>query len=202
MRNTPFCFFLLICVAAWHADASQQAQLREFILSRRSSSNGIFFPWVGTAATNSLRAESFSVTDQTSLKDVDKIAALPGQPNGVSFSQYSGYVTVDEKNGRALFYYLVEAATDPAAKPLVLWLNGGTVVKKHTSSCPLAPVYILSLKKQCIYFLKYNYATAVLRMYRPWVFIIWLWGYDRAWPVPRQQRQQNSKPKQARLEQR
>ncbi|KAK1631485.1 hypothetical protein QYE76_005800 [Lolium multiflorum] len=110
MRNTPFCFFLLICVAAWHADASQQAQLREFILSRRSSSNGIFFPWV---ATNSLRAESFSVTDQTGLKDVDKIAALPGQPNGVSFSQYSGYVTVDENNGRALFYYLVEAATDP-----------------------------------------------------------------------------------------
>ncbi|KAM0881647.1 hypothetical protein ACQ4PT_032809 [Festuca glaucescens] len=125
MRNTPLCFFLLICVAAWHADASQQAQLREFILSRRSSSNSVYEPRVGTAATNSLRAESFSVTDQTSLKDVDMIAALPGQPNGVSFSQYSGYVTVDENNGRALFYYLVEAATDPAAKPLVLWLNGG-----------------------------------------------------------------------------
>ena len=132
-------------------DASHQAQLREFILSRRSSSNGIFFPWVGTAATNSLRAESFSVTDQTSLKDADKIAALPGQPNGVSFSQYSGYVTVDEKNGRALFYYLVEAATDSAAKPLVLWLNGGTVVKKHTSSCPLALVF-LSFKKNNVFF--------------------------------------------------
>jgi serine carboxypeptidase-like clade 2 len=34
-------------------------------------------------------------------------------------------VTVDEENGRALFYYLVEAPSGAAEKPLVLWLNGG-----------------------------------------------------------------------------
>ncbi|CAA7408098.1 unnamed protein product [Spirodela intermedia] len=54
----------------------------------------------------------------------DRIKSLPGQPP-VSFAQFSGYVTVHEKNGRALFYWLTEAAGDAARKPLVLWLNGG-----------------------------------------------------------------------------
>ncbi|GLT48061.1 hypothetical protein SLA2020_217030 [Shorea laevis] len=54
----------------------------------------------------------------------DWIAWLPGQPP-VVFQQYSGYVTVDEKKQKALFYYFAEAEVDPASKPLVLWLNGG-----------------------------------------------------------------------------
>ncbi|KAI6696936.1 hypothetical protein NL676_017055 [Syzygium grande] len=49
---------------------------------------------------------------------------LPGQPR-VSFSQYAGYITVDEKQQRALFYYFAEAEANPDSKPLVLWLNGG-----------------------------------------------------------------------------
>ncbi|PON91804.1 Serine carboxypeptidase-like [Trema orientale] len=59
-----------------------------------------------------------------SLSQRDKISRLPGQPQ-VGFEQYSGYVTVDEKKQRALFYYFAEAETDPDSKPLVLWLNGG-----------------------------------------------------------------------------
>nr|GEZ37980.1 serine carboxypeptidase-like 27 [Tanacetum cinerariifolium] len=56
----------------------------------------------------------------------DKIHSLPGQPTNVTFNQYSGYITVDKKQGRALFYWLVEASNGPASsKPLVLWLNGG-----------------------------------------------------------------------------
>jgi serine carboxypeptidase-like clade II len=54
----------------------------------------------------------------------DRIAALPGQPP-VAFAQYSGYVTVSEERGRALFYWLTEAGGDAARRPLVLWLNGG-----------------------------------------------------------------------------
>ncbi|XP_031260963.1 serine carboxypeptidase-like 45 [Pistacia vera] len=54
----------------------------------------------------------------------DRVTWLPGQPQ-VGFQQYSGYVTVDEKKQRALFYYFAEAEIDPASKPLVLWLNGG-----------------------------------------------------------------------------
>ncbi|KAG6545737.1 hypothetical protein Mapa_012698 [Marchantia paleacea] len=49
---------------------------------------------------------------------------LPGLPT-LGFKIYSGYVTVDEEHGRALFYYFVEAQFNPQSKPLTLWLNGG-----------------------------------------------------------------------------
>ncbi|KAL6011071.1 Serine carboxypeptidase-like 27 [Asimina triloba] len=58
-------------------------------------------------------------------QEADKIAALPGQPANVGFSQYSGYVTVDAAAGRALFYWLIEAPEPSALRPLVLWLTGG-----------------------------------------------------------------------------
>ncbi|KAG5001173.1 Serine carboxypeptidase-like 25 [Glycine soja] len=54
----------------------------------------------------------------------DRILKLPGQPK-VSFKQFSGYVTVNKVAGRALFYWLAEAAQNPLTKPLVIWLNGG-----------------------------------------------------------------------------
>lgn len=54
----------------------------------------------------------------------DKIFRLPGQPQ-VGFQQFSGYVKVNDKKNISLFYYFVEAETDPSLKPLVLWLNGG-----------------------------------------------------------------------------
>ncbi|KHN30342.1 Serine carboxypeptidase-like 45, partial [Glycine soja] len=59
-----------------------------------------------------------------SVPEADKISNLLVQPH-VKFQQYSGYITVDNQNQRALFYYFVEAETDPTSKPVVLWLNGG-----------------------------------------------------------------------------
>ncbi|XP_048437627.1 serine carboxypeptidase-like 45 isoform X3 [Pyrus x bretschneideri] len=66
--------------------------------------------------------QAFSTAN--SLQEADKFTRLPGQPQ-VNFQQHAGYVTVDEKQERSLFYYFVEAQTNPASKPLVLWLNGG-----------------------------------------------------------------------------
>ncbi|XVF89286.1 hypothetical protein PTKIN_Ptkin19aG0117900 [Pterospermum kingtungense] len=57
-------------------------------------------------------------------QELDRISSLPGQPP-VTFSQFSGYVTVNDEHGRALFYWLTEATTVPQKKPLVLWLSGG-----------------------------------------------------------------------------
>jgi hypothetical protein len=54
----------------------------------------------------------------------DRIERLPGQP-AVDFPMYSGYVTVDELAGRALFYWLQEVPPEAQPAPLVLWLNGG-----------------------------------------------------------------------------
>ncbi|XP_074366226.1 serine carboxypeptidase-like 27 [Apium graveolens] len=66
---------------------------------------------------------SYSLSDQEN----DRIIELPGQPTNVGFAQYSGYVTVNQKAGRALFYWLTEspAERNPESRPLVLWLNGG-----------------------------------------------------------------------------
>uniref|UniRef100_A0A6M2EDP2 Carboxypeptidase n=1 Tax=Populus davidiana TaxID=266767 RepID=A0A6M2EDP2_9ROSI len=70
---------------------------------------------------SSLTTALLALTEQ---QELDRISSLLGQPP-VTFSQFSGYVTVDEKHGRALFYWLTEATTTPDKKPLVLWLNGG-----------------------------------------------------------------------------
>ncbi|XP_019230874.1 PREDICTED: serine carboxypeptidase II-3-like, partial [Nicotiana attenuata] len=77
----------------------------------------------GLAAAEKQRSVSELIVPQVGSKEDDKISALPGQPSGVSFDQYSGYITVDAD--RALFYYLAESSGDPSTKPLVLWLNGG-----------------------------------------------------------------------------
>lgn len=60
------------------------------------------------------------------LADHDRITSLPNQPmTTTNFKQFGGYVTVNEKEGRALFYYFVEAESMASSKPLVLWFNGG-----------------------------------------------------------------------------
>ncbi|KAG8083283.1 hypothetical protein GUJ93_ZPchr0015g6605 [Zizania palustris] len=53
------------------------------------------------------------------------VARLPGFHGALPSKHYSGYVSVDETNGRQLFYYLVMSERDPSADPVVLWLNGG-----------------------------------------------------------------------------
>lgn len=66
----------------------------------------------------------------------DLVVRLPGQPT-VGFRQYAGYVDVDVKAGRSLFYYFVEADKEPDKKPLSLWLNGGWFPTSHVlcSTC-------------------------------------------------------------------
>ncbi|RLN33041.1 hypothetical protein C2845_PM03G00010 [Panicum miliaceum] len=126
---THLIFLLLVSVSVLHAHASQQAQLEKFILSRRartSSNEASLHGSSGVSVRSTLQVQAgYSGSDQSALKAADKIPALPGQPEGVDFDQYGGYVTVDEKNARALFYYFAEAPQDASSKPLLLWLNGG-----------------------------------------------------------------------------
>jgi serine carboxypeptidase-like clade 2 len=77
-------------------------------------------PWIVIAAI----CATLIFLTTGSISEAGKIVALPGQPT-VSFQQYAGYITIDEQQKRALFYYFAEAEIDPATKPLVLWLNGG-----------------------------------------------------------------------------
>ncbi|KAG5014420.1 hypothetical protein JHK85_020556 [Glycine max] len=80
--------------------------------------------WKTMAITVVLLQLSFSLEIFCLSYHADRIVRLPGQPN-IGFQQFSGYVTVDDMKHKALFYYFVESETDPASKPLVLWLNGG-----------------------------------------------------------------------------
>lgn len=58
-------------------------------------------------------------------QESDRIINLPGQPSTPHISQFSGYITVNEGHGRALFYWFFEAQSQPSKRPLLLWLNGG-----------------------------------------------------------------------------
>ncbi|KAL1559579.1 Serine carboxypeptidase-like 40, variant 2 [Salvia divinorum] len=59
------------------------------------------------------------------MRESDRIEKLPGQPP-VRFTQYGGYVTVNQTAGRAFYYYFAEAQRAHHKKmPLLLWLNGG-----------------------------------------------------------------------------
>jgi len=53
------------------------------------------------------------------------ITQLPGFHGTFPSKHYGGYITVDENNGRSLYYYFVQSERDPAKDPVVLWLNGG-----------------------------------------------------------------------------
>ncbi|CAL8102231.1 unnamed protein product [Prunus armeniaca] len=130
--SLPTCLLLLSCyqlaLLSISCNANHQINnLNKLIKSRKSGTNPPHDrkSWVGLDDV----VDSFSpvyVGPQHGLKEADKIEALPGQPaEGVNFDQYAGYVTVDPKAGRALFYYFVESPHNSSTKPLVLWLNGG-----------------------------------------------------------------------------
>lgn len=106
--------------------ANQQAErLQEFIIQKILNNNKIDETDFWWDEDDEVLKGQYVLEKQEGLRKTDKIKELPGQPNGVNFDQYSGYVTIDPKAGRALFYYFVESSYNPSTKPLVLWLNGG-----------------------------------------------------------------------------
>ncbi|KAK9096880.1 hypothetical protein Sjap_022377 [Stephania japonica] len=115
------CLLLSVClINVGHAN--QMDNLERLIKSKRSGMP----PGGGSSAVRGPSWNSPVYVGQSvgSMQD-DLIGALPGEPSdGVDFNQYSGYVTVDPKAGRALFYYFAESQNS-SRDPLVLWLNGG-----------------------------------------------------------------------------
>ncbi|KAH6772650.1 serine carboxypeptidase-like 40 [Perilla frutescens var. hirtella] len=119
MKNA--CIFVLcfVCVTAVSGGGHGERRFKELLKGGRVKAS---LNHVSGDETGEYYSPVY-VGNQDGLRKADKISSLPGQPQ-VNFSQYSGYVTVDPKAGRALFYYFTESehASD---KPLVLWLNGG-----------------------------------------------------------------------------
>lgn len=119
--------------------ANHQAdKLDDLILSKSSQNRPMTFSWEEEDALKTYSNAAY-VAPQEGLMQGDKIVALPGQPYGVNFDQYAGYVTVDAEAGRELFYYFVESPYSPETKPLVLWLNGG---KNKLRNCFMLVTYM------------------------------------------------------------
>ncbi|XP_019432599.1 PREDICTED: serine carboxypeptidase-like 20 [Lupinus angustifolius] len=53
------------------------------------------------------------------------ITKLPGFNGTFPSKHYAGYITVEKKFGRNLYYYFVASEGNPSKDPVVLWLNGG-----------------------------------------------------------------------------
>ncbi|GLT47018.1 hypothetical protein SLA2020_207400 [Shorea laevis] len=131
MKFTITCFLLLL--SCYHlsflgpCNGNQIKNLEILIKSRKSESPPRGESWSIELDFNEENdfSPQYIIGSQEGLMEADKIEALPGQPKGVDFDQYAGYVTVDAKAGRALFYYFVESPHNSSTKPLVLWLNGG-----------------------------------------------------------------------------
>ncbi|KAG6483826.1 serine carboxypeptidase-like 40 [Zingiber officinale] len=133
MKPSFICLFFLLllllcflhCVA--FGAVRQRDALNKFYFNngarRSSSSSSSSSSWASSLL--SVSGQKSKVYDNSRLKEGEKVVRLPGQPEGVNFDQYAGYVTVDRANGRALFYYFVEAAKNSGSNPIVLWLNGG-----------------------------------------------------------------------------
>ncbi|XP_057953393.1 serine carboxypeptidase 1-like [Malania oleifera] len=117
------CVLCLLCIA-FNTDANNQVDnLHRLIMSRRSQNPPLSVSWAGLDAAE--EHLPVFVEPQDGLMEADRIDKLPGQPQGVDFHQFSGYVTVDPKAGKALFYYFVESPKNSSTNPLLLWLNGG-----------------------------------------------------------------------------
>ncbi|GKC85504.1 serine carboxypeptidase 24-like protein [Tanacetum coccineum] len=87
----------------------------------------------------------------TTEQENDRIIALPGQPK-VEFLQFSGYVTVHKKHGRALFYWLTEAATHNPQKSNRQRQNG-VATREHHPIMGFAAIYGLHTREEKISFI-------------------------------------------------
>ncbi|XP_072979461.1 serine carboxypeptidase 1-like [Typha angustifolia] len=126
MKAAFFSLFLSCCILALPKtyEANQAEQLRRLINSDVAPRSLEYYSWANLYDSMKQLSPVY-MSPQDGLMEKDRISALPGQPKGVNFAQYGGYVTVEPKHGRALFYYFVESPQNSATNPLVLWLNGG-----------------------------------------------------------------------------
>ncbi|CAK9159174.1 unnamed protein product [Ilex paraguariensis] len=115
-RFVLLCFFLLCLVGSIHCDDSG--------FDFKESLDSLGSPLLDSFAFDTSTGLPPYMGPQVGLKEQNKITTLPGQPDGINFDQYSGYVTIEADAERALFYYFVESPQNSSTKPLVLWLNG------------------------------------------------------------------------------
>lgn len=127
VRKMKVVFALLLLLLSLEAFVQCEMRMEYDLLGKfiKAQQEGRYVEYSGAPKEAGKESTAY-IGPQEGLKEADKIEKLPGQPYGVEIDQYSGYVTVDPKAGRALFYYFVESQNS-STKPLVLWHNGGNL---------------------------------------------------------------------------
>ncbi|XP_062090059.1 serine carboxypeptidase-like 35 [Humulus lupulus] len=83
-----------------------------------------FLLWCVVVCTAAAERSKFG--GEEAAAEADRVKDLPGEPRGVTFPHYAGYVKLSPHNNhKALFYWFFHAQRNSHKKPLVLWLNGG-----------------------------------------------------------------------------
>jgi len=127
----------------------------------------------------------------------DRIIDLPGQPSSPSVSHFSGYITVNENHGRALFYWFFEAQSEPSKKPLLLWLNGGMwlfAIKLVTRQPPFSYYYIVFhfttkvIARLEILLYWYHFIWLICLLGRTRMLLYWVWWSCWDWTSYSQQK--------------
>ncbi|KAL8264760.1 hypothetical protein R6Q59_022890 [Mikania micrantha] len=95
---TTLCLFALFGLN--NADI-QANRLFKLLMSKSSKNSHIANQWMVSEEVDEY--SPVYIAPQNGLAELDKISALPGQPEGVDFNQYSGYVTVNPTAGRSSF---------------------------------------------------------------------------------------------------
>ncbi|KAI8027657.1 Serine carboxypeptidase-like 40 [Camellia lanceoleosa] len=117
-------FFLSISLFVDISHGKKQSEALDDLYRGKLKKNSA----IDTSLFEAIRhVDGVEVYPQEGLKERDRIVRLPGQPN-VEFTQYGGYVTLNESAGRAFYYYFVEAQGQQQSNhslPLLLWLDGG-----------------------------------------------------------------------------
>ncbi|KAF5938395.1 hypothetical protein HYC85_022654 [Camellia sinensis] len=121
-------FFLSISLFVDISHGKKQSEALDDLYRGKLKKNSA----IDTSLFEAIRhVDGAEVYPQEGLKERDRIVRLPGQPN-VEFTQYGGYVTLNESAGRAFYYYFVEAQGQQQSNhslPLLLWLNGGIFMR-------------------------------------------------------------------------
>ncbi|CAM9570665.1 unnamed protein product [Scytosiphon promiscuus] len=80
-----------------------------------------------TAGSSWLPAVMGDYTPEASADKIDW-STFPGAEDLAvkdGFNMFSGYINVDQDNGRNIFYWFMEAQENAADAPVILWTNGG-----------------------------------------------------------------------------
>ncbi|RVW40809.1 hypothetical protein CK203_080733 [Vitis vinifera] len=92
-----FFFFIIFSsfVAQSHGRIRKQTELLNILRKAKMQGNSGIDTSLFEVNEIESEAESYKILPQKGMKEKDRIERLPGQPH-VGFSQYGGYVTIDE----------------------------------------------------------------------------------------------------------